>query len=190
MCQTRVRWHRRSGNSHDFLVVAPFGTRVSGIRYMLALPFFHKPALAPTEAPAQYNLLQYNARTVGWGDGAVPKGSILRAVVLPHSSSESVISSQERWKMHMRPHVYACACFRHWPYRHYSRGRTDKTPKLKINAEINCFLLEPFDVVYTSIIYYYLVFFSTWTAPILASKLRFLWFLLFLVVFTSKTGNW
>ena len=29
------------------------------------------------------------------------------------------------------------------------RGRTDKTRYLKKNAEIFCFLLEPFDVVYT-----------------------------------------
>ena len=34
------------------------------------------------------------------------------------------------------------------------------------------------------------IYFPTWSAPILASKLRFLWFLLYLVVFTSKTGNW
>ena len=68
-----------------------------------------------------------------------------------------------------------------------TRGRTDKTRNLKKMP--NLFLLEPFDVVYTQIIYSYLIF-SLLKCPILALKLRFLRFLLYLVVFTNKTDNW
>ena len=67
------------------------------------------------------------------------------------------------------------------------RGRTDKTRRKKI-----CWFFFAGTIWYGLHLNNILLFdfFSTWSALILTSKLIFLWFLLYLVVFISKTGNW